>query len=326
MKQIKKIISMMVLGLVLMFCNSIYVQAARVTQTAQTTNSVTVNFNVNELSLTRGSTLTGWTVTLQKYDNGNRVDVQPAVTLPANTTSYVFSNLTPGTSYYAKVEYSYKTSYGKAYTNTFASQEIKSTPGKVTGLHQAQWWYYIEKVDFAWDEQNACSYEWVAYQKKKQVANGTSLSSASGSFNVKNNKLYTVKVRAYVDINGQKVYGDWSDETYLFTQPMISKKGISISGGKMKVKWGKIDGVNGYDVYVSTKEKSGHKKVASVKASKGSVTIKKFKKKKFNKKKTYYVYVVAKKKVGSATYDSGRHYSTQYKKGNTKLMWSFSER
>ena len=138
--------------------------------------------------------------------------------------------------------------------------------------------------------------------------------------------MYTVKVRAYLDINGQKTYGEWSDTAYLFTQPMVVKNGVKINGkGQMTVKWDKINGVDGYEVYVSTKETKGYKKVAKVSSKKGSVTVKKFKKKSFSKKKTYYVYIVAKKKVGGDVYTSGRHYATMYKKGYSTLRWSFDK-
>lgn len=322
MRQTKRIITTLLLGFIIALGSYITADAAGVTQTAQTQDSITVNFDG---SLYSSQTLTGWTAVLQQYIDGNKVDLQSSAQLGADVKEYTFTGLAAGTEYRVTVNYTYKNSSGKENSTSTSSKPIYTTPGKVTGLKQAKWWYYIESVDFSWDAQSACKYEWVAYQGKKQVANNTYASSSStGSFKVKNNKIYTVKVRAYEDINGQTVYGDWSDTAYLFTQPMVSKNGVTIDGsGRMKVKWGKISGVTGYEVYVSTKEKTGYKKVASVKSSKGSATIKKLKKKKFSKKKTYYVYIVAKKKVDGVTYTSGRHYSMQYKKGSNILRWSF---
>lgn len=301
--------------------------AANVTQTAQTQDSITIAFDSSKI-VSGSSKLTGWTVTLQKYDNGNKIDVMTSGTLTPDVNTYTFTGLTAGTKYYAKVDYTYNSSSGKPSTGyTSNSEGIYTMPGKVTGLNQVKWWYYIKKVDFAWDVQDACKYEWIAYQGSKEVARNTYESTSNlGSFSIKNNKLYTVQVRAYVEINGQRVYGDWSDKAYLFTQPMIVNKGVSINGkGQMKVKWDKIDGVDSYEVYVSTKETKGYKKVAKVKAKKGSVTIKKFKKKSLKKNKTYYVYIVAKKKVGGTVYTSGRHYATMYKKGYSTLRWSFDK-
>ena len=324
MREGKKLLLTLFFGIFFTFGSYITADAAGITQIAQTTDSITVA--IDTTSLASSGTLTGVSLTINAYDaNYQLVPVQPEVAIPVGTPSYTFGGLAQGSRYYIKGTYTYTNSRGVAYSGTISSLEVKTAPGKVTGLNQAKWWYYVESVDFTWDPQSACKYEWVAYQGKKQVANNTSESYNKGNFKIKNNKIYTVQVRAYVDINGQAVYGDWSDTAYLFTQPMISNKnGITIDGsGRMKVKWGKISGVTGYEVYVSTKEKTGYKKVASVKAKKGSATIKKFKKKKFSKKKTYFVYIVAKKKVGGITYTSGRHYSVQYKKGSNTLRWSF---
>lgn len=331
MKQMKltkitKVMATLVIAVALSIGVHMTANAAYVSQTAQTQDSITIFFDSSKV-VTGSSKLTGWSVTLQKYDdNYNKVDVQPAVTLTPDVTTYTLTGLTPGTEYIAKVGYTYVGSTGK--TSTYdTTANIYTMPGKVTGVNQVKWWYYAQSVDFGWDKQDACKYEWVAYQGKKQAAkNDYDSSYNSGSFKIKNNKLYTVKVRAYVDINGQKVYGDWSDSAYLFTQPMISNGGVKInSKGQMTVKWGKISGVDSYEVYVSTKETKGYKKVAKLKASKGSVTIKKFKKKAFNKSKTYFVYIMAKKKVGGKTYTSGRHYATMYKKGSSTLRWSFDK-
>ena len=273
--------------------------------------------------------MTGWRVTLQRYDEQfNKVTVQPEVSLAPTQLSYTFSNLTPGTEYIVRADYDYTTSSGRQYSSYFTLNAI-TMPAKVTGLKQVKWWYYNKEVDFGWDKQDACKYEWVAFQqgkKKKQVAqNNYASTSASGRFKIQNNKMYTVRVRAYTTINDQTYYGDWSDDVYLFTQPMVLERhGISVdSSGKMTVKWGKIDGVDGYEVYVSTKEKKGYKRVAKVKKSKNSVTVKKLGKKKFSRNKTYYVYIVAKKKIKGVVNTSGRHYSMMYQKGSTTLKWSF---
>ena len=327
MKQTRRILMTLVLGVIIALAGKTTVDAAGITQTAQTQDSITINFDSAAAGVTGKSVLVSWTATLtHKDENYNDVQDQTTAVLTPDVKEYTFTGLSVGSQYRVRVDYTYKGSSGKEYP-TYTTADICTAPGKVTGLNQAKWWYYIESVDFTWDEQSACKYEWIAYQGKKQVATDSAAYSNKGSFKVKNNKIYTVQVRAYTTINDQVVYGDWSDTAYLFTQPMISKKnGITIDGsGRMKVKWGKISGVTGYEVYASTKELTGYKKVASVKAKKGSATIKKLGKKKFSKKKTYYVYIVAKKKVDGVTYTSGRHYSMKYKKGSTSLRWSFND-
>lgn len=78
--------------------------------------------------------------------------------------------------------------------------------------------------------------------------------------------------------------------------------------GSLSFQWGKVGGASGYDVYISTKPKKGYKKVKSVGKNTTKLTIRKFKGKKINPKKTYYMYVETKKKNGSKVNKSGRLY------------------
>ena len=86
--------------------------------------------------------------------------------------------------------------------------------------------------------------------------------------------------------------------------------------GSLSFQWGKIGGASGYDVYISTKPKKGYKKVKSVGKNTTKLTIRKFKGKKINPKKTYYMYVETKKKNGSKVNKSGRLYYWNTKSKN----------
>lgn len=245
-----------------------------------------------------------------------------AVSVPAAQTSYTFSGLAYGTEYSVYVYYTYTNSSGKEYFNRTDSGTIKTLPGKVTGVNQERWWYWALSCDVKWDKQPGVNgYEYIIKdEKKKTIAQDTTGYNRDGtSFKVKNTIVYNIQVRAYSDINNVRYYGDWSDTAYMFTQPMIDEKKLSVSGGKLRVKWAKVKGVNSYEVFVSTKKESGYKRVGKYKASKTSATISKFKKKKFSDKKTYYVYVMGKKKVGSRTYTSGMLYSISVKGKKTYL-------
>ena len=118
--------------------------------------------------------------------------------------------------------------------------------------------------------------------------------------------VYNIRVRAYADIAGQRLYGDWSDLCYCFTQPRL--KSLKVSGNKLTVSWGKVAGATGYDVYVSTKPKTGYKKVKSVGKNVSSLSITKLKGKSISSKKKYFVYVETKKKVNGQVNKSGRLY------------------
>ena len=326
MKKMKKLFSALVLSMLMSLCFASAVFAITLSQGGQTTNSVTLKIDPT------GDTIRSMNVTLYKEDAaGNRVAVTAPITLQPTATSYTFTGIQPGTTYRAVLNFDYIPSYSFDGTPETDSDycDLTTMPGKVTGLKQDRWRYIMESVDFSWNEQSACYYEWEAYSGGSLIASSDPYSPSSltqDSLSVKNNKVYTLRVRAMTEIGGQKVFGEWSDFITMFTTPMIKeKKGITVdSKGRMKIKWEKIDGVDSYDVYVSTKELTGYKKVKTLNASKGSVTVKKLGKKKFQKKKTYYVYVVANKYVNGGLCTSGRLYSMKYRKGKTELRWSFT--
>lgn len=316
MKSSLKGITLLMMMAIAVCFTSTKVYAASITQTSQTKDSVTINWeayrNATEYSVQIGT------------DRTTR-DASVPVVLSANQTSYTFNSLKPGTEYYVKVNYKYQ-GYSQIHEGYY-TECIKTLPGKVTGLKQTKWWYYAESVDFEWIPQTGVDgYIYIVKDNKnKSVANKTVGGySKSGSCRTKNTKVYSVTVQAFSDINGKRYYGDVSDKAYLFTQPMCNAKKTKVTGSKLKITWDKVSGVTGYDVYVSTKEKSGYKKVKSLSKTKSSYTLSKFKGKKISSKKSYYVYIVGKKKVGKTTYTSGRHYTYKIKGKSGKLNWTFN--
>lgn len=280
-------------------------------QIAQTQTSVTIQWDA--LSASTSYTYSDFRL----YIGTDYASTQAAapITIPASYTSYTINNLSPGTQYYVKLVYTRTNiSTGSSYDYSAMSGNIVTLPGKVANVRQDRWWRYIKSVDAVWDDMTGASgYEWeFRNSKNKKIAANTSLSNKMSN-SIDNNMVYTLQVRAYTVINGTKYPGEWSDKAYLFTQPEVTK--VSISGSKLKVNWKKISGATGYEVWASTKQKTGYKKVATLKANASSATIKKLQKKSFSTKKTYYVYVVAKKKVGKRTYKTGVNYVSPIKKG-----------
>lgn len=287
--------------------------ATEVMQTNQTNNSVTISWPAEEDAIE-------YYVSIVK--DGETSQTSSRITVPAATTSYTFTGLQAGTEYRVSVEYKYQ-GYISSYTGYVGITYVKTKPVKVSGVKQDRWWYYVKSVDISWADQSAADYEYIIKNNKgKVVAKADTHSNNIYLSKVSNTMVYNIQVRAYITVNGTKYYSEWSDKAYLFTQPMIKR--AKISGGKLKLTWDKVNGVTGYDVYVSTKEKKGYKKVKSLNSKKSSVTISKLKGKKFSSKKTYYMYIVGKKKVGRRTYTSGRLYSYKLTKGKRgQLRWSF---
>lgn len=116
--------------------------------------------------------------------------------------------------------------------------------------------------------------------------------------------FYRARVRAYAkDDNGNKTYSEWSDYGYYAKD--LSHQDVETDGyyvkkkNKVKVTWNKIKGATKYDIYMSTADRTGFKKVKTVKKNKNTFTITKFRKKKLKKGRTYYVRVCAVTKVGN---------------------------
>ncbi len=286
-------------------CSTVF--AYGITQTSCETNSATITWT--KPSISSSSTLVDYKVYKKTYAGSD--EYQLLQTLSPSQTQYTFTGLQAGTKYNVKVTYDYKNSSGKTSELTVGSDTIKSMVSTVTGLRQEKWWYFALALDVEWDPQDAADgYEFECYKSNgklqaKETING-GYSHGTSVRKIKNEMIYTCRVRPFMTVGGAKRYAEWTAPIYCFTQPRITK--AKVSGNKLNISWKKVDGATGYAVYASTKPKTGYKLVKKVGKNKSSVTTQKVAKKKVNKKKTYYVYVVTLKKVNGKTNDSGRLY------------------
>lgn len=299
-----KVLSCLVFMFALILLPIAKVNAAGLVQTDASTNSITVSWTAEEDALHYYVYLSDW-----DDENHKWIEIQKQ-TLQPSQTSITFSNLQAGMEYKIQVDYD-KWNYNQTSTYTYRVgmlYDAKTLPGKVTNVKQSKWWYIINKCDVTWDKQTAADgYEYIVKTNAgKKHASGTVKYNSLQVDKVNNTVVYTVQVRAYATINGEKEYGVWSNKCYCFTQPRIT--GISKSGSKLVIKWGKVKGATGYDVYMSTKPTKNYKRVKSVGKGTNKVTVSKLSGKKLSAKKTYYIYIVTKKKVGKTTHKSGRLY------------------
>lgn len=184
------------------------------------------------------------------------------------------------------------------------SHNINLIPSKPGNIYVSNYWGSLKEIQAKWDQSMfADGYQVEVYRandKKPMSTLQTSFESVYAK-NINEKNFYKIRVRAYTTINGQIKYGQWSDYVHLAQQPKVKLK--KVGSKKLKVSWNKVNGATSYTVYMSTKKDSGYKKVKTLK--KTSLTVKKFKKKALKKNKTYYVYVVANKKVGKKNIKSG---------------------
>lgn len=168
-------------------------------------------------------------------------------------------------------------------------------PRKVTNLRQllsgkntAITWTKVDEAE---------GYEVFNYAGKKYSKLGSTKSIKFVLKKLKKFKTYKIAVRTYAKGKDGKVYyGDY--KVISVTPGMTATKIKKLKAGKKKVtiKWKKLKGVSGYEVYMSTKKTKGFKKITTIKKAKKI----KFTKKKLKSKKTYYFKVRAFKKIGKA--------------------------
>lgn len=122
--------------------------------------------------------------------------------------------------------------------------------------------------------------------KRLKGAKGTKLTPGT---------VYKVRVAAYQTVKGATVYK--KTET-LQTATKPAKAVVKVTGksaAKARITWKKVMGSSGYEIYMSTKKKSGYKKIKTITSSK-KVS---YTKTKLKKRTTYYFKVRAYKKVGN---------------------------
>ena len=268
---------------------------------------------------------TGTNITLSAvgYYTGQKLQPTAVVTCNGRTlqanTDYTVSyenNVNPGT---ASVVITGKGNYAGTVRKPFVIKchlnkskidtlEFTYAAGNMKKLNSKM--YFSLYMDFV-PVQYATSYEIELSDEKGKVIKTYTVNCNNTDFVEKTFKklpkdVYGVRIRGCRD--GE--YGEWSDRSIVVKQPKMQARNYK---GAIQIKWQKLKGVSGYDIYMSRKQNSGYKKVASVNAKTTLKTIKKIGKKKL-KKGTYYYYVVAKKKLGKKTFKSGINFKSYVKK------------
>jgi hypothetical protein len=266
------------------------------------------------------ATVTGFTVSWDAVDgaSGYYVDYYCAGSTK-KTTKQVTKNQIKLTGLTQNSEYSiYVTPYKKSASGFIAVDEANYTsaynipvkPSKAGNATVTKFWQSIGKVILK-TKKIACAdgYQYVlysAYSDKDQKIASTS-SAAYSSADIKSIKLrksavFKVRVRAYITVEEKKVYGAWSDWTYISAPVQVK---LSRSEDGIHAGWSKVKGADRYLVYISTDRDINYKK--SFVTKKNSCDISSYGKKNIKTGKKYYVYVIPQVKV------SGRYVSVTKK-------------
>ncbi len=275
-----------------------YVSMEAPAQTQYGTDNAVISWKLSYISSSNTTETTGYNIYLGEDYGSTKLFAKTP------NTFYKITGLEDGKKYYVKVEpYAADGSIGSGRSLT-----IETMPARVKNFRQERWWYFINMLEVAWDRiETADTVNISLYNSKGKKVQSKILSpsSSSVSFSKMKDEVYTVKIQASRTINGNT----WQTPVstiQCFNQARISS--AKVSKKKLTVKWKKVGGATGYDIYVSTKQKSGYKKLKSVGKNTTKATFSKFKGKSFNPKKTYYIYIETKKKNGKRIDKSGRLY------------------
>lgn len=253
-----------------------------------------------------GATVSTYTISWSKVDGATsyvvyrKQDGNEYVVGTTTGTSYIvtgFNNKIEMTTdiYVYPVRSSKTFNAAPSYSKGIYKYNLKLVPAKVQNVHFTNYYSSIKEVRMEFDKtiySEGYVYE-VYNSKNKKISSGTASTYGTYLKNITATQFYKVRVRSYVTINNKILYGEWSDYKMFGQQPKVNFKK---AGKGVKISWKKVKGAKNYTVYMSTKEKSGYKKIKTLK--KNSLKVTKFKKKKIKKNKKYYVYVVANTKMG----------------------------
>ena len=215
-----------------------------------------------------------------------------------NGTDYIVSYLNNRNTGKANIIITGKGDYKGSVTKTFII-----TPKKVTGLKVKS--QKTDQIKLSWSKATGVKgYKLYSYNYKKEKWEYVGKTSNT-SYKVKGLKpgtTYKYRVRAYIEINRVQFVGEYSSSVKTGTKtktPSISK--LTTKSKKATIKWKKISGATGYELYMATSKSGKYSRIKTVtKASTTSYT-----KTKLKKNKKYYFKIRAYKTVdGKKIYSS----------------------
>lgn len=227
----------------------------------------TVTYNSIKLTWSKISGANGYEVYRSGSKNGTYTKIKTIT--DANTLSYTNGGLTTGKTYYYKV-CAYRTVSGKKVYGAY-SAVVSGTPKlKATTLKKESQTYNSLKL--SWKKiDGASGYEIYrstsksgTYKNAKTITSGSTLSWTNSGLTT--GKTYYYKVRPYRTINGNKVYGEFSE--LVSVKPVLSKvtsfKATPTGSSSIKLTWKKVTGATGYVIERSTSKEGTYSKLKTI--------------------------------------------------------------
>lgn len=231
----------------------------------KTSNSISLSWtkvlNASGYELLRSTSLNG------TYESIARVEDNSPWWISRDFT-YTDKNLTTGNTYYYKVRgYKYvngRPIYGN-YSDVISAKTALSKP--VATAKKSSY----KSIDLTWKSVNdASGYEIYRstsesgkYIKEKTIEKSSTLSYKDTKATT--GKTYYYKIRAYKNVNGKKVYSSYSK--VVSAKASLTTPTVTLTSGSKKatVKWKKVSGANGYEIYRATTKNGKYTNIKTIK-------------------------------------------------------------
>lgn len=210
-----------------------------------------------------------------------------ATIVSSSNVKYIDSSLTTGTTYYYKIR-AYKNINGKqifsSHSDYKSIKPIPTAPSSITAKSNS---YNSNKI--TWNKTSGAS-GYVIYRATSKNGKYTALKTISDSkittytnSSLNTGTTYYYKIKAYRTVGKNKIYSNYS--SVVSAKPKLSTPSITLSTSSKKatIKWKKVSGASGYELYRATSKNGKYTKIATLKNSVTSYT-----NSKLTSKKTYY--------------------------------------
>ena len=125
-----------------------------------------------------------------------------------------------------------------------------------------------EKAKITWNKvSEANGYEIIMYKPDGSTYTTRTTSTSKTFYNIEKDGLYSVQVRAYANVSGQREYGDYSDKLYFIggytldeTAPgQVTGVNIIRNGENVTFMWNPVSDALGYEMKIYTREECAYR-------------------------------------------------------------------
>lgn len=166
------------------------------------------------------------------------------------SNSLKYSGLKSGVIYQFKVRSYYDTNGTKTWGKFTTAIKAATKPEQVTGVQIST--VATDSVSLSWTKlKNLTGYRVYCYNSNgKQLGFQDTTSNNLKYSGLESGVTYQFKVRAYVDLDGTKIWGNKSSVVKVITKPakVVNLKLSSATTNKLEVKWSKVTGAEGYKI------------------------------------------------------------------------------